>query len=41
MAAQLYFAAVVTNFFFPSLIFSGCRLDVYYTSMHDVAMGRI
>jgi len=32
---------LLSSFFFPSPNFSGCRLDVYHTSTHGVALVRI
>jgi len=37
---QLWFLSILLPFF-PSPILSGWRLDVYYTSTHDVALVQI
>jgi len=37
----LYSAAVVSSFFFSWPVLSGRRLDVYHTSMPDVALVQI
>jgi len=36
-----YTCELYLSFFFSSLILNGRQLDVYHTSMHDVALVRI